>query len=95
MANKLWSILFGVVMIACAMSFIVAPFVGWWMPVGASSHAQPLISCSTSSTSRRFFILTEAILVVFLWVYCSTSEGKRPVNWLKPWVSQAADWILA
>jgi cytochrome c oxidase subunit II len=81
-ANKLWSVVFGVVMLACAMSFVVAPFVGWWMPLGASSHAESIdfLFYVIYYITAFFFILTEAILVGFLWIYCSTPEGKRPVS---------------
>jgi cytochrome c oxidase subunit II len=81
-ANKGWSILFGVVMAACGLSFAVAPFRGWMMPVGASSHAADVdfLYWVIFWIVAFFFILTEAILVAFLWLYSSTPEGKRPVS---------------
>src|SRR6266542_3137565 len=81
-ANKAWSILFGVVMAGCALSFIVAPFVGWWMPIGASSHAGDVdfLFYVIYYITAFFFILTEAIMVAFLWLYSSTTEGKRPIS---------------
>lgn len=82
MGNKAWSLLFGAVMVACALSFVVAPFVGWWMPPGASSHAWDIdfLFYVIFYTTAFFFILTEAILVAFLWLYASTPEGKAPVS---------------
>ena len=56
-----WSPLFGAVDLARLGLFVVAPFVGWWMPEGVSSHAAIddsfyLILWITGF----FFILTEA-----------------------------------
>ena len=82
MGNKGWSIVFGVVMLACALSFVVAPFVGWWLPAGASSHAGEVdfLFYVIFWVTAFFFILTEALLVAFLWIYSSSPEGKRPVS---------------
>lgn len=82
MANKAWSILFGVVMAACALSFVVAPFVGWSMPMGASSHAGDVdfLYWVIFYIVAFFFFLTEGILVGFLWFYAGTADGKPPVS---------------
>ena len=82
MGNKCWSVLFGVVMLLCGLSFAVAPFFGWTMPTGASSHAGDIdfLYWVIFWIVAFFFILTEAILVGFLWIYASTLEGKRPVS---------------
>src|SRR5688572_1994504 len=80
--NRFWSIVFGVVMLACALSFAAAPFMGWWLPPGLSSHAWDVdfLFYVIFWITAFFFILTEAILVAFMWYYSSTPEGKRPVS---------------
>ncbi len=82
MGNKGWSILFGVVMLACALSFAVAPMMGWWLPRGESSHAWDVdfLFYVIFWIVAFFFILTEAVLVIFLWLYASNPDGKRPVS---------------
>ncbi len=80
MGNKLWSILFGVVMLGCAVGFGIAPWMGWWMPTGISSHAHDVdfLFDIILYITAFFFFLTEGILVYFLWQYAS-ADGKRPV----------------
>jgi cytochrome c oxidase subunit 2 len=79
--NKLWSILFGVVMLGCAIGFGIAPWMGWWMPTGISSHAHDVdfLFDIILYITAFFFFLTEGILVYFLWQYAS-ADGKRPVG---------------
>jgi cytochrome c oxidase subunit II len=77
--NKLWSVLFGVVMLACAVGFGIAPWMGWWMPTGVSSHAHDVdfLFDIILYITAFFFFLTEGILVYFLWQY-TQADGKRP-----------------
>ena len=85
-----WALLFGVSMLACAGLFIIAPFVGWWLPEGVSSHAgsvDTLFYIILGITSF-FFILTETILVLFMARFAA-EPGQKPakseVHWmLKP-----------
>jgi cytochrome c oxidase subunit 2 len=71
--GKWWSVLFGVMMVAAAGLFVVAPFVGWWMPEGVSSHAGAIDGLFNVilAITGFFFILTEALLVYFMWVYAA------------------------
>ena len=82
MGNKGWSILFGVVMLACGLSFVVAPFVGWWRPEAASAHgpAVDFLFDIILYITGFFFFLTEGIFVAFLWLYASNHDGKPPVS---------------
>lgn len=82
MGNKCWSVLFGVVMLACFVSFAISPFVGWWMPQGISTHAGDVdfLFYVILYITTFFFILTIAILVGFMWNYAGTSEIKHPVS---------------
>jgi cytochrome c oxidase subunit 2 len=93
--GKFWSILFGVTMLACGLSFVVAPFVGWWMPEGVSTHAAAIdhLFLVILYVTGFFFVLTEALLVYFMYVYGSKEDGKPPVaekselpGWLKSFV---------
>jgi cytochrome c oxidase subunit II len=63
-----WALFFGVVMLACAGLCVIAPFVGWWMPEGVSSHSDKVDSLVNWILwiTGFFFILTEAILVYFI-----------------------------
>jgi cytochrome c oxidase subunit 2 len=78
--GKTWSILFGVTMVACLGLFVVAPFVGWWLPEGASTHAGELdfLFYVILFITGFFFILTEAVLVAFLFRYGTQPDGKPP-----------------
>jgi cytochrome c oxidase subunit II len=83
--NKLWAILFGVVMLACAAGFAVAPLVpslGWWRPEGISTHSGEVdfLFDIIAWITTFFFFLTEGLLVLFLWKYASGAAGKRPVS---------------
>jgi cytochrome c oxidase subunit 2 len=63
-----WALFFGVIMLACAGLFLIAPFVGWWMPEGVSSHAHDVdfLFNIILGITAFFFILTEAILIYFM-----------------------------
>jgi cytochrome c oxidase subunit II len=78
--GKGWSVLFGVVMALCGLMFVVAPFVGWWLPLRASTHAWDidLLFYIILGITGFFFILTEAILVVFMWKYAARSPSEPP-----------------
>jgi cytochrome c oxidase subunit II len=80
--NKIWSILFGVTMIGCALGFVIAPFMGWWMPEGVSTHADEVDKLFNIilGITAFFFFLTEGILVAFMWKYCGTADHKHPVS---------------
>ena len=75
------AILFAVVMTASGLLFVVAPMVGWWLPEAASTHAWSvdLLFYIILAITGFFFILTEAILCVFMYKYCSSEKGK-PVS---------------
>ena len=81
-ANKGWSILFGVTMIACGVGFAISPFMGWWVPEGVSAHAWDvdLLFYVILYITAFFFFLTEGILVMFMWLYSGAADGKHPVS---------------
>ena len=85
MGNKCWAILFGVVMLACAVGFAAAPLfpsLNWWRPEGISTHAGEVdfLFDIIAWITGFFFFLTEGLLVLFLWKYASGADGKRPVS---------------
>jgi cytochrome c oxidase subunit 2 len=89
--NKLWSLVFGVVMLACGLSFVFAPALGWWLPEGVSSHSDEVdhLFYVILYITGFFFFLTEAILIVFLFIYAGDGGSKpaRATGWpgaLKP-----------
>jgi cytochrome c oxidase subunit 2 len=81
-ANKGWSVLFGVTMVACGVGFAISPFMGWWMPEGVSTHAWDVdfLFYVILGITAFFFFLTEGILVAFMWLYSGSSDGKHPVS---------------
>lgn len=76
-----WALLFGVTMLACAGLFIIAPFVGWWLPEGVSAHAHSVdfLFYIILGITSFFFILTEAILVLFIARFAG-EPGQKPVK---------------
>ncbi|MBI2808398.1 MAG: hypothetical protein HYX68_25705 [Planctomycetes bacterium] len=82
MGNKAWSIVFGVVMLACFVGFAISPFVGWWRPEGRSTHSDDVdfLFDVILYITAFFFVLTEAILVAFMWKYAGTGDMKHPVS---------------
>jgi cytochrome c oxidase subunit 2 len=74
-----WSILFGVVMLACTLLWAVAPFVpGWWLPHSASTWAKDVdgLYYMVTGICGVLFLLTEGILVYNLW-RAAANRGRR------------------
>jgi cytochrome c oxidase subunit II len=84
-SDKWWSVLFGAVMIACGAIFVVAPASGWWMPDGVSYHAWDVdfLFYLILAITGFFFILTEALLVYFMYRYAAVAPGevRGPSRW--------------
>jgi cytochrome c oxidase subunit II len=78
--NKFWGIVFAVVMAACGLSFVVAPWMGWWLPEGVSTHAREVddLFYVILYITGFFFFLTEAILVAFLFLYSGEPGVAKP-----------------
>ena len=76
--GKGWSVLFGVVMLACLGLFVAAPFVGWWLPMPVSQHAPRVdrLFYIILFITGFFFVLTEALLVIFMWLYAGNGASK-------------------
>lgn len=77
MGNRWWAVLFGIVMFLCGALFIYAPLVGWWMPTGESAHAASVdfLFYIILYVTGFFFVLTEALLVIFMFKYVGQSEA--------------------
>jgi cytochrome c oxidase subunit 2 len=69
--QKWWSILFGVVMFAAVVLFLVAPLFGWWLPRNVSSYGGKVdaLFYIILAITGFFFILTEALLIYFMYSY--------------------------
>jgi len=78
--NRWWAVLFGGMMFLCGALFVVAPIVGWWMPRGDSTHAAAVdfLFYIILYVTGFFFILTEALLVIFMFRYASRPDGALP-----------------
>jgi cytochrome c oxidase subunit 2 len=66
----------------CFVGFAISPAMGWWMPAGVSSHAGGVDSLFMIILwiTTFFFVLTEALLVYFMWKYAGTPDGKPAVS---------------
>ncbi len=71
--GKWWSLLFAVMMILCGGLFVVAPFLGWWLPDGVSTHAHLVdrLFYFILAITGFFFVITELILCVFMSKYAA------------------------
>jgi cytochrome c oxidase subunit 2 len=77
--GKAWAIFFGVNMALCGLLFVIAPAMGWWLPPGRSTHSGDvdLLFYVILVITGFFFVLTEAILVAFLWSYGSGQKAHQ------------------
>ena len=76
--QKSWSILFGVVLAASLGLFVVAPFVGWWLPRSICSYGPGiyLLFYIILGVTGFFFVLTEALLVYNMWSFVAVPGRK-------------------
>ena len=76
--QKFWSVLFGATMLGALLLFIVAPFVGWWLPKDVSTFGGGIdaLYYLILAITGFFFILTEAILVIALWRFAGQAGRK-------------------
>ncbi len=76
--GKWWSLLFGAVMLACFGLVALSPMFDWWLPEGASTHAYRVdrLFYVILWITAFFFVLTEALLVVFMFRFRS---GAKPL----------------
>jgi cytochrome c oxidase subunit 2 len=78
--QKWWSVLFGVVMVATVVLWIIAYPMGWWLPKNVSSYGGRVdnLFFLILAITGFFFILTEALLVYFMFAYAGGAPGHRP-----------------
>ncbi len=76
--RKWWSLLFGGVMVAATLLVIITPLVGWGLPKNVSSYggAVDKLFHFILFITGVFFILTEALLVYFMYAYAG-GPGKK------------------
>ena len=76
--GKFWAGLFGMTMLACFALFVVAPFVGWWLPEGVSEHSGGVdgLFYFILIITGIFFVLTEGLLVYFMFCF----SAKKPIG---------------
>ncbi len=77
--GKWWSLLFAVMMTLCGGLFFVAPFFGWWLPEGVSTHAHLVdnLFYFILAITGFFFVLTEGILCVFMSKYSADRDKNQ------------------
>jgi cytochrome c oxidase subunit 2 len=78
--SKWWAVLFGVVMFGCAASMVAAPLVGMWLPEGVSEHSADVdqLFYFILVVTTFFFVLTEGIMVWFMWRFAGKPLGLKP-----------------
>ena len=79
--DRLWSVVFGGVMLAALLLFVVAPFVpGWWLPPDVSTYGQGIdyLFYLILGITGFFFVLTEGILVYALYRFAYKPGVKAP-----------------
>ena len=83
--HKGWSLLFGGVMLAATISVVISPLVGWGLPKNVSSYgpAVDLLFHVILFVTGFVFILTETLLVYFMYAFAGRSNPPthpRPVE---------------
>lgn len=58
--HKFWAILFGAVLLACALLFVIAPIMGWWLPENHASFG--------GSTDGLFYLILVITGITFIGV---------------------------
>src|SRR5258707_569315 len=90
--HKFWSGLFGLVLAASALLFVVAPIMGWWLPQDAASYGSKVdgLFYLILAITGLAYLGTEAVLVWAMWRFVgrpghksSYTHGnhKREMNW--------------
>ena len=76
--QKVWSVLFGVVLFAMLVLFFVSPVLRWWLPQDISTFGNEVdfLYYMILFLTGFFFVLTEALLVYFLWRYLADPKRK-------------------
>jgi cytochrome c oxidase subunit 2 len=76
--QKWWSFLFGGVMVATVILWLISPFMGWWLPKNVSTYGDRVDSLFylILAITGFFFILTEALLAYFMYAYAG-APGRR------------------
>ncbi len=76
--GKYWSVLFGVVLLACIGLFVISPAMGWWLPMTVSSFGAEIdnLFMFILWVTTFFFVLTEGLLVYAMWKYAHVPGRK-------------------
>ncbi|HEV2947248.1 MAG TPA: cytochrome c oxidase subunit II [Gemmataceae bacterium] len=107
MQSKWWSLLFGGVMLAATLSVVIAPLpgLGWGLPKNVSSYGGEvdLLFHIILFVTGFFFILTEAILVYFMFAFAGRADapvhskpvepGPQPGDFFKKVSKPLTPWI--
>src|SRR5438270_12977850 len=73
-----WALVFGVVLAGAFILPAISPFMGWWLPPGASSYSRDIdiLYYGILIITAFFFVLTEAILVYNMFRFASDPVRK-------------------
>lgn len=76
--QKWWSVLFAVVLLACFLSLVISPAMGWWLPSNVSSFGGEVdyLFYVILGFTGFFFIVTETILIYTMYKYAYDPERK-------------------
>ena len=105
MHQKWWSLLFGGVMLAATLSVLISPLVGWGLPKNVSSYGGQvdLLFHVILVVTGIFFVLTEAILVYFMYAFAGrvdppshpkpAENGPQPGTFFRTVTKPLTPWI--
>jgi cytochrome c oxidase subunit 2 len=76
--HKLWSILFGVILLGAFLLFCVSPALHWWLPpdISPNGYQVDFLFYLILALTGFFYVLTCGLLVLFIWQYSGEARHK-------------------
>ena len=67
--HKFWAILFGAVLLGCALLFVIAPIMNWWLPTNHASFGD--------STDNLFYLI---LIITGITIAVTIRESRMPIR---------------
>lgn len=79
--NRFWALLFLLVPVMGVLTFVIAPYQGWWFPPDISAHGRTIddLFFFILWLTGVVFVITEGALFYFMWKY-NTKNNAAPVK---------------
>lgn len=80
--NRFWALLFLLVPVMGVMTFVIAPYQGWWFPPDISEHGRTIddLFFFILWLTGVVFVVTECALFYFMWKY-NAKKNPAPVKY--------------